>query len=246
MQALATLISRVAPTDATVLITGESGVGKELVAQALHQQSPRRTGPFVAVNCGAIPADLTESTVFSHERGAFTGAVQRQPGVFERARGGTLLLDEVSSLRLDSQGTLLRVLQERTVMRVGGHQALPVDVRVVASSNQDLEGLVAAGRFRADLFYRLHVIPLHVPPLRQRCDDIPLLVRHFLAHYNRQFGRQLPGLTWEALAALSQYAWPGNVRELEHLIARLVATGRPQVVEVADLPPEVRAGGPVS
>lgn len=126
-------------------------------------------------------------------------------------------------------------------MRVGGHQALPVDVRIAASSNQDLEGLVAAGRFRADLFYRLHVVPLHVPPLRQRREDIPLLVRHFLAYYNRQFGRQLPGLTWEALGALSRYAWPGNVRELEHLIARLVATGRPRVVEVADLPPEIRS-----
>jgi transcriptional regulator with PAS, ATPase and Fis domain len=231
----------VADTDATVLITGESGVGKELVARALHQQSPRRIGPFVAVNCAAITPALAESAFFGHERGAFTGAIARHHGAFERAQRGTLLLDEVGSLSPEVQATLLRVLQERAFERVGGQQTLHVDIRVVASTNQDLVHLVEARVFREDLFYRLNVVPLRVPALRERREDIPLLVRHFLAHYNQVFARNVPGMTLEALALLGRYPWPGNVRELEHLIARLVATSRPRVLDVADLPPEMHA-----
>ena len=240
MQQLATLLSRVADTDATVLITGESGVGKELVARALHHQSARAAGPFVAINCGAISEALAESLLFGHERGAFTGAVTRHQGAFERAHRGTLLLDEVGSLRSEVQAILLRVLQERVVERVGGHQALAVDVRLVASSNTDLRQLVEARTFREDLFYRLNVVPVHVPPLRDRREDIPFLIRHFLAHYNRVFGRAIPGMTFAALTVLARYPWPGNVRELEHCMARLVATSRPRVLDVADLPPEIR------
>ncbi len=240
MQQLATLLSRVADTDATVLITGESGVGKELVARALHQQSARAAGPFVAVHCGAMTEVFAERLLFGYERGVFTGAVTQHQGVFERAHRGTLLLDEVGSLRPEVQATLLRVLQERVVERVGGHQSLAVDVRLVATTNTDLRQLIEARTFREDLFYRLNVVPVHVPPLRDRREDIPFLVRHFLAHYNRVFGRTLPGLTFAALTVLARYSWPGNVRELEHCIARLVATSRPRVLDVADLPSEIR------
>ncbi|MGE3537384.1 MAG: sigma-54-dependent transcriptional regulator [Candidatus Tectimicrobiota bacterium] len=242
---LASALSRVAETDATVLLTGESGVGKELVARALHHVSPRRGEPFVAVNGAAIPAPLAGSLLFGHERGAFTGATTRQRGAFERAQRGTLLLDEVGGLPPEVQATLLRVLQERRFERVGGQHPLRADVRIVASTNQDLQHLVEAGRFREDLFYRLHVVPLRVPPLRERREDIPLLVRHFLAQYNRVFVRHIPGMTLEALALLGRYAWPGNVRELEHVIARLVATSRPRVLEVTDLPSEILAATPV-
>ncbi len=240
MQQLATLLSRVADTDATVLITGESGVGKELVARAVHQQSARAAGPFVAVNCGAITEACAESLLFGHERGACTGAVTRHQGAFERAHRGTLLLDDVGSLRPEVQATLLRVLQERVVERVGGHQSFSVDVRLVASSNTDLRQLIEARTFREDLFYRLNVVPVHVPPLRDRREDIPFLVRHFLAYYNRVFGRTIPGMTFAALTVLARYPWPGNIRELEHCIARLVATSRPRVLDVADLPSEIR------
>ena len=194
----------------------------------------------MAVNCGALTEALAESLLFGHERGAFTGAVTRHQGVFERAHRGTLLLDEVGSLRPEVQATLLRVLQERVVERVGGHQTLAVDVRLVASSNTDLRPLVEARTFREDLFYRLNVVPVHVPPLRDRREDIPVLVRHFLAYYNRVFGRAIPGMTLAALTVLARYPWPGNVRELEHCIARLVATSRPRVLDVADVPAEIR------
>jgi DNA-binding NtrC family response regulator len=217
------LIRRVADTTATVLITGESGVGKELVARALHQQSQRATRPFVAVNCAAIPESLMASTFLGHERGAFTGAVQRHRGLFEQAQTGTLCLDEVGSLSLVGQATLLRVLQEHTFQRVGGTQTLHADVRVLATANHDLVQRVKAGLFRQDLFYRLHVVPIAVPPLRERREDIPLLLQHFLHQYNQQYQRQVLGVTVAALAALQQYDWPGNVREFEHLVARLVA-----------------------
>ena len=242
MRQLFTLLSRVADTDATVLISGETGVGKELVARALHHQSRRRTHPLTVVNCAAITEPLAESMLFGHERGAFTGAITRHRGAFERAQTGTLFLDEIGSLRLEVQATLLRVLQERTFERVGGEEALHVDVRVIAASNQDLRQQVAMGRFREDLFYRLQMVPLVVPPLRDRIEDIPLLVRHFLRKYNQAFGRHVPGLTLEALAALGRHPWPGNVRELEYLIARLVATSRPRQIDVADLPVEFRSG----
>jgi len=242
MRQLFTLLSRVADTDATVLISGETGVGKELIARALHQQSRRRAHPLTVVNCAAITEPLAESMLFGHERGAFTGAVTRHRGAFERAQTGTLFLDEIGSLRLEVQAKLLRVLQEHTFERVGGEEALHVDMRVIAASNQDLRHQVAVGLFREDLFYRLQMVPLVVPPLRDRIEDIPLLVRHFLPKYNQAFGRHVPGLTLEALAALGRYPWPGNVRELEYLIARLVATSRPRQIDIADLPSEFRSG----
>ena len=242
MRQLFTLLSRVADTDATVLISGETGVGKELIARALHQQSRRRAHPLTVVNCAAITEPLAESMLFGHERGAFTGAVIRHRGAFERAQTGTLFLDEIGSLRLEVQAKLLRVLQEHTFERVGGEEALHVDMRVIAASNQDLRHQVAVGLFREDLFYRLQMVPLVVPPLRDRIEDIPLLVRHFLPKYNQAFGRHVPGLTLEALAALGRYPWPGNVRELEYLIARLVATSRPRQIDIADLPSEFRSG----
>jgi DNA-binding NtrC family response regulator len=217
------LIRRVADTTATVFITGESGVGKELVARALHQQSQRAPRPFVAVNCAAIPESLAASTFLGHERGAFTGAVQMHRGFFEQAQTGTLCLDEVGSLSLVGQATLLRVLQEHTFQRVGGMQTLHADVRVIATANHDLGQRVDAGLFRQDLFYRLHVVPIAVPPLRERREDIPLLLQHFLHQYNQRYQRQVLGVTVAALTVLQQYHWPGNVRELEHLVARLVA-----------------------
>jgi two-component system response regulator AtoC len=236
MRQIYDLIARVADTNATVLISGESGVGKELVARALHQQSERRLHPFVAVNCAAISEHLVESELFGHERGAFTGAVEMHRGKFELANTGTLLLDEVGSLRLDLQAKLLRVLQERAFERVGGSKTIRTDVRIVAASNQDLRQMVAAHTFRDDLFYRLNVIPVSVPPLRDRREDIPLLVNHFLAKYNRAFGRQVQGFTSAALALLTHYHWPGNVRELENVIERLVVISRHRILDVDDMP----------
>jgi DNA-binding NtrC family response regulator len=235
---VATRIAQVAPTPATVLITGESGVGKELVARAMHQQSGRH-GPFVAVNCVAIPDGLAENELFGHERGAYTGAERRHMGRFEQAHGGTLLLDEVASLPLPTQAALLRVLQERELTRLGGRGVVRVDARILSSTNQDLPTLVHTGRFRADLYHRLHVVPLHVPPLRERPEDIPLLLRHFLAKYTAEYGRQVDGFTPEAEAALCLYAWPGNVRELAALIARVVATSRQRVLGVEVVQPEL-------
>jgi DNA-binding NtrC family response regulator len=217
------LICRVADTNATVLINGESGTGKELIAHAIHQQSQRRLKPFVAVNCAAISEHLVESELFGHERGAFTGAVEKRLGKFELANTGVLFLDEIGSLRLDLQAKLLRVIQEREFERIGGGKTIRVDVRIVAASNQDLKQMVTARTFRDDLFYRLNVVPIHVPPLRERREDIPLLVAHFLAKYNKAFRRQVQGFTSAALTALSNYHWPGNVRELENVIERLVA-----------------------
>src|SRR5499427_7462292 len=222
MRQIYDLITRVADTNATVLIHGESGVGKELIARAIHQQSQRRPNPFVAVNCAAISEHLVESELFGHERGSFTGAMEMHRGKFELANTGTLFLDEVGSLRLDLQAKLLRVLQEREFERVGGSKTIRTDVRIIAASNQDLRQMVAERTFRDDLFYRLNVVPVHVPPLRERREDIPLLVRHFLAKYNKAFGRQVQGFTPEAVAILTQYHWPGNVRELKNMIERLI------------------------
>lgn len=225
----------VADTPATVLLIGESGTGKELFARALHQASPRRHRPFVAVNCAAIPEGCVTSTLFGHTRGAFTGATQSCKGVFARAHTGSLFLDEVSGLSLAAQGALLRVLQERQITRLGSTQAHPVDVRLIAATNQDLPQLVRAGTFREDVFHRLAVIPITIPPLRERSMDIPLLVAHFLAKYNQALGRQVPGLTSAALQALCHYAWPGNVRELENLMIRLVALGPPRRLEAVEV-----------
>jgi len=230
------LIAQVAPTHATVLITAESGTGKELVARAVHRQSARRDQPFVAVNLAAIPDTLIESELFGHERGAFTGAHARKPGKFELAHGGTLFLDEVSSMRIDLQAKLLRALQQREIERLGGTRTTPVDVRVIAASNVDLRQAVRGRTFREDLYYRLNVVPLTVPPLRERKEDIPLLVDHFVRKYAREFKKEIRGLSPTALPALEAYDWPGNVRELENIIERSVALATGPVIRLEDLP----------
>ncbi|WP_404405278.1 sigma 54-interacting transcriptional regulator [Pelagibacterium halotolerans] len=214
------LLEKVASTDATVLFVGESGVGKELFSNQLHQMSARATGPFVAINCAAIPDTLVESELFGVEKGAYTGAVNSRAGYFERAGGGTLFLDEVSSLAYSAQGKLLRALQERTIERVGGARTIPVDVRVVAASNVDLAEEVAKGKFRQDLYFRLCVFPIAIPPLRERRDDIPLLMAHFLKLYSERHGRNVHGFTRRATDALLKYDYPGNIRELQNLIER--------------------------
>lgn len=219
-------IALVAPTEATVLILGGSGTGKELVAQAIHANSPRRADPFITVNCASLPETLLESELFGHERGAFTGATERRIGRFELAHGGTMFLDEIGELTSASQTKLLRVLQSQEFERVGGSQTLKVDVRVIAATNKDLEAAVQAGQFREDLWYRLNVFPLTIPPLSERRDDIPLLVEHFLKSYAERHRRRLRGLTPRALDLFMRYDWPGNVRELEHAIERAVILAR--------------------
>ena len=224
------MLQRVAPTAATVLFTGESGVGKEMFASMLHRISPRKDQPFVAINCAAIPDTLVESELFGVERGAYTGAGTSRPGRFERAHGGTLFLDEIGTLSLVAQGKLLRALQEGEVERVGGTRTVRVDVRVVAATNVDLRQAVREGTFREDLFYRLNVFPIHLPPLRDRRDDIPLLMSHFLAHYQRKHQRQVPGFSQAAVKAMFHYPFPGNIRELQNLIERgviLATDGEP-------------------
>lgn len=221
MQRTRELIARVAPTPARVLLTGESGTGKELAAVALHAQSPRAGGPFVRVNSAAIPRDLVESELFGHERGAFTGATERRRGRFELAHGGTLFLDEVGELSLEAQAKLLRVLESGEIERVGGQHPVRVDVRVITATNRDLRAEVAAGRFREDLFYRLHVIPIQLPPLRERRSDIPELVTHFLRRLQSRAGMVPPVFRADALERLSGYDWPGNVRELANICERL-------------------------
>ena len=216
------MLQRVAPTAATVLFTGESGVGKEMFASMLHRISPRSSQPFVAINCAAIPETLVESELFGVERGAYTGAGTSRPGRFERAHGGTLFLDEIGTLSLVAQGKLLRALQEGEVERVGGTRTVRVDVRLVAATNVDLRQAVREGTFREDLFYRLNVFPIHLPPLRDRRDDIPLLMSHFLAHYQRKHQRQVPGFSQAAVKAMFHYPFPGNIRELQNLIERAV------------------------
>jgi two-component system, NtrC family, nitrogen regulation response regulator NtrX len=221
MRRVAEMIARVAPSDARVLITGESGTGKELVAAAIHQASPRRDRPFVRVNCAAIPRDLVESEMFGHERGAFTGATERRIGRFELAHTGTLLLDEVGDLGAEAQAKLLRAIEAREIERVGGGRPIKTDVRILAATNKDLTRAVAAGTFREDLFFRLNVIPLHVPPLRERPDDIPALVIHFTALNRARTGRALSQWSADALGTLQRYHWPGNVRELANIVERL-------------------------
>jgi two-component system nitrogen regulation response regulator NtrX len=215
------LIARVAPTDARVLIMGESGTGKELVASAIHRQSARADQPFVRVNCAAIPRDLVESEMFGHERGAFTGATERRIGRFELANKGTLFLDEVGDLGPEAQAKLLRAIEAREIERVGGGAAIPVDVRIVAATNMNLEEAVARGNFREDLFFRLNVIPLTIRPLRERLEDVPPLVEHFSALFRARTGRPVPRWTEGALSALARYRWPGNVRELANIVERL-------------------------
>jgi DNA-binding NtrC family response regulator len=237
-------IAQLAPTDTTVLITGESGSGKELVARMLHQRSARAAGPFVAVNCGGLAEGLLESELFGHERGAFTGAHAQRRGLFEQAAGGTVFLDEVGDVPLKMQVQLLRVLQEGEVRRVGGDAAIHVDVRVISATNRDLSVEVAEQRLRSDLYYRLNVVALHVPPLRQRGDDIDALARHLVSRHAARLGRPAPEVSPEALARLRAHAWPGNVRELENALARAVAMSSRGVILPEDLPDVVSGRRP--
>jgi DNA-binding NtrC family response regulator len=229
-------IARVAPTDAAVLVEGETGTGKELVAAAIHRLSPRSQAPFIPVNCGAIPADLMESEFFGHVRGAFTGAVADTLGLFRSAHGGTLFLDEVGELPPVLQVKLLRVLQEKEVRPVGSTRSHAVDFRIIAATNRPLEQAVSEGRFRQDLFYRLNVVRVEIPPLRDRREDIPVLLTHFLREFNERFGQDVREVTPQALAALQAYQFPGNVRELENLLERAYALGATRAIGLADLP----------
>ena len=229
------VVARVASSPATVLVTGDSGTGKELIAQAIHWASDRRDGPFVAVNCAAIPEPLLESELFGHERGAFTGAVARRSGRFERANGGTLFLDEIGDMSLVLQAKILRVLEERVLERVGGEEATSVDIRVVAATHQDLEQLIAVGEFREDLYYRLAVVELHVPRLRERGDDVRELALHYVAHFAKRYARPMEGITEEAIQCLQAYHWPGNVRELRNVLDRAVLLSRGGVLHLSEL-----------
>jgi two-component system response regulator HydG len=241
-RAMMDTLRQAAPSTATVLLLGESGTGKELAARALHEQSNRAKGPFVAINCGALPESILEAELFGVERGAFTGAVARREGRFERASGGTLFLDEVGEMPLSAQVKLLRVLQEGELERLGGTQTVKVDVRIVAATNKDLQKEVAEGRFREDLYYRLNVVEVRIPALASRREDIPLLADAFLRRFAAKNGKALRGFSPDALSTLENYAWPGNVRELEHAVERAVVLARSDVLEVADLPETVRKG----
>jgi two-component system nitrogen regulation response regulator NtrX len=228
-------VAMAAPTNGRVLILGENGTGKELVARTIHQQSRRRGGPFVEVNCAAIPEELIESELFGHVRGAFTGSVADKPGRFEQASGGTIFLDEIGDMSLKTQAKVLRVLQEQVMERVGGTQRIRVDVRVLAATNKDLPAEIRDGRFREDLYFRLNVIPIFVPPLRDRPEDIPLLADHFMAVMAAEYGRRPKRLAPEAVARLQQYQWPGNVRELRNTIERLIIMVAGDTITAQDL-----------
>ncbi|HEY1691584.1 MAG TPA: sigma-54 dependent transcriptional regulator [Polyangiaceae bacterium] len=232
-------VAHVAPTTATILIVGESGTGKELVARAIHAKSPRATKPFVAINCGALPESILESELFGHERGSFTGASAQKRGLFEEAKGGTLFLDEIGEISPKMQVQLLRVLQEGEIRRVGAAETIKVDVRVVAASNRDLKGEVAAGRFREDLLFRLQVVTVIVPPLRERKGDVQLLIKHFIGRHAARLGRPAPHVAPEVFEMLEGYEFPGNVRELSHIIERAMLLAREGVITATDLPPEV-------
>jgi transcriptional regulator with GAF, ATPase, and Fis domain len=243
MEEIYRVIGKVADSGATVLIQGESGTGKELLARAIHYNSSRADRPLVPINCGAIPHDLLESELFGHVKGSFTGATTSRAGRFEVADGGTLFLDEIGEMSPDLQVKILRVLQEQQFERVGGTKTLHVDVRIIAATNKDLEEEVAAGRFREDLFYRLNVVPITIPPLRDRGSDIPLLINHFLDQQNALRGTHKQ-ISDDARTILNRYPYPGNVRELENLIERLVILGDGDVIDVGDLPEKIRATGP--
>ena len=233
------VVEKVANTPSTVLITGESGTGKELIARALHENSARSAGPFIKINCAAIPKTLMESELFGYEKGAFTGAVGAKPGRFELAHGGTLFLDEIGEIPVEMQVKLLRVLQESEFERVGGIKTIKVDVRLVTATNRDLLQDISAGSFREDLYYRLNVVPIHIPPLRERREDIPLLVEHFLAKFNDRLKKQIGSVADEAIARMVSYHWPGNIRELENLMERTMLFCERPEIQVSDLPPEI-------
>ena len=240
MRAVVALVQKVAPLDTTVLITGESGTGKEMLARRIHAESDRRKGPFIAVNVAAIPGDLVESTLFGHERGAFTGAVRQQLGKFELANAGTLFLDEIGDLRLDLQAKLLRAIQENEIERVGGRHPIRVDFRLVVATNADLTQAVRSGRFREDLFYRINVIPVRLPPLRDRMEDLAQLLEVFIGRYALRFRKAVRGIEPAALTVLHRYKWPGNIRELQNLAERMVAVCDKTEITEADLPLEVQ------
>jgi two-component system response regulator PilR (NtrC family) len=242
MHAVFQLIQTIAPTTSTVLVTGESGTGKELVARAIHFNSSRKERPFVALNCGALPETLLESELFGHMRGAFTGADTNKKGLIEVAEKGTIFLDEIGEMSPMMQVKLLRVLQERKFRRLGGTEEIEADIRIIAATNRDLGKLVAEGKFREDLFYRINVIPVRLPPLRDRLDDIPLLAEHFLAKYAGQIGRNFTGISPEAMRQLQAYTWPGNIRELENAIERAAALESGPLVQASSLPEHVQAG----
>ena len=241
MQEMFEVIRQAAPTQATVLIQGESGTGKELVAQAIHRLSPRAAGPFIAVHCAALSTTLLESELFGHEKGAFTGAVERRRGRFELADGGTLFLDEVSEIDPSVQVKLLRVLEERKFERVGGHEPIEVDIRLISATNRDLKALVDAAKFRSDLFFRLDVVGITLPPLRDRVGDVPLLCNHFLKQFSEQNSKPIEELTADALNILSAYSWPGNVRELKNTMEKMVVLTRGSKLTARDIPAGIRS-----
>ncbi len=242
MQEVSRMVMKVAPSASTVVIYGESGTGKELIARAIHYNSPRASRPFHAINCAAIPEPLLESELFGHEKGSFTGAVARKIGLFEQASGSTLLLDEVGDLGLALQAKLLRALQEKEIRRVGGNAPVPIDVRILAATNKNLTRLMQEGRFREDLYYRLNVLTISLPPLRERTTDIPRLVDHFIARHATASGKPVHGIDRQALSALLRYPWPGNVRQLESAIERAVLLAEGPSIAVEDLPQEVHEG----
>ena len=241
MDEVLSLVSRVARTDTTVLIRGESGTGKELIAHAIHFNSARSTRSFIKVNCAALPENLLESELFGHEKGAFTGAIQRRIGRFEEANTGTIFLDEIGDLSLPLQAKLLRVLQEKEIQRVGGNASIQVDARVITATNKDLEKAIREGNFREDLYYRLNVVPILLPPLRERKEDIPMVIEFFLEKYNHNCKKQVKGATQEVLALLLKYHYPGNVRELENIMERAIVLTRHEYITLADLPPNIHA-----
>ncbi|HLD36582.1 MAG TPA: sigma-54 dependent transcriptional regulator [Planctomycetota bacterium] len=243
MRELAEMINKVAENNATVLITGESGTGKEIVAREIFQQSERKDQPFVPVNCGAIPTELMESELFGHEKGSFTSASYMRMGKFEIANHGTIFLDEISALPFNLQVKLLRVLQERTIERVGGVKQIPIDVRIIAATNLNLADMVKRGTFREDLYYRLNIVLLSVPPLRERRHDIPLLAKHFLTLYNKEFHRRIREIPMEILNFFHTYDWKGNVRELENVIQRLLVVAKDNTIKISDLPIEITKQG---
>ena len=244
MQEVFSLIEKVAPSNSTVLIYGGSGTGKELVAKAIHYNSPRADHPFLPFNCGAIPETLVESELFGHTKGAFTGAIQAKKGLFEEANGGTLFLDEISTIPPSVQVKLLRVLQEKEVMKVGSTERTKIDVRLIAATNEDLEGLMKKGKFREDLFYRLHVFPIFLPDLKDRKEDIPLLAYHFLERYSKEAKKEIKGFSKEAMNLLLEYDWPGNVRELENAIERAVIMADKDYLTPNDFPKDLVQGVP--
>ncbi|MDO9109219.1 MAG: sigma-54 dependent transcriptional regulator, partial [Desulfatirhabdiaceae bacterium] len=232
MQIIYNLIQKVAPTDTRVFITGETGVGKELVAKAIHFNSPRKNSPFVAINCGALSETLLEAELFGYEQGAFTGATRTKIGKFEYAQGGTIFLDEVGDISPRMQVDLLRVLQEKKFERVGGNRSIDLDVKVISATNQDIHEKIQRGEYRVELFYRLNVVPIHIPPLRERIEDIPLLVKHFIPILNKNFNQNIKSITAQAMAQLMQHSWPGNVRELENVLERAFVTTEGDTIDV--------------